>query len=135
VHYGRPLELRRVPHVDLRRVLVAALEREPEINCEPCVGAFDHVALNEALHDLDVGLRGPSQPAAQLEVQLRRDEQAAIIEWRDVQLLTHDARDPFNSFAGSAGLRLALAAKIIRAHGGQIEHDQRIVRVRIPLEQ
>ncbi|HYX42105.1 MAG TPA: hypothetical protein VE821_10430, partial [Pyrinomonadaceae bacterium] len=93
---------------------------------------------SEALHDIDLSLRAPGQTAAPLEVHLRREEQAdataAVIEWRSAQLLTNDARDPFNSFTGSAGLRLALAAKIIRAHGGRIEHDQRTVRVRIPLE-
>src|SRR5205823_9025169 len=98
---------------------------------------FDHAALSEALHDIDLSLRAPGQTAAPLEVHLRREEQAdataAVIEWRSAQLLTNDARDPFNSFTGSAGLRLALAAKIIRAHGGTIERDAGVVRVCLPL--
>ena len=136
--YGRPLALRRVPHVDLRRLLVAALGREPEINCEACLGEFDHAALTEALRDIDVGLRAHGQQAAQLEVHLRREEQdgapSAVIEWRGaLPSNNNDACDPFNSFVGSAGLRLALAAKIIRAHGGQIEHEAHTIRVCLPL--
>jgi signal transduction histidine kinase len=136
VRYGRPLALRRVPHVDLGRVLGAALGREPALDGAACVGEFDHGALTEALRDLDLGLRLPNQPAAQLEVGLRRAEEAgasvAVLEWRGVSSAT-DAHDPLNSFHGGAGLRLALAAKIIRAHGGDIEHDAHIVRVRLPL--
>src|SRR5205085_7074045 len=97
VRYGRPLALRRVPHVDLGRLLVAALGREPLIDCAVCVGEFDHGALTEALRDIDLGLRPPNQSAAQLEVQLRRAEGAsapvAVIEWRGVQTMHNDAHD------------------------------------------
>src|SRR2546423_13167198 len=48
VRYGRTLELRCAPHVDLRRVLATALERESEADAQTdCYGAFDQTALAE----------------------------------------------------------------------------------------
>jgi signal transduction histidine kinase len=129
VRYGRPVELRRAPHVDLRRVLAAALERELEADDEiACQGEFDQTALAEALKHIDAGLpRAPNQPAP--PVRLKREAGACVIEWRGIRTDSN----PFDSFAGGAGLRLALAAKIVRAHGGRIEHDANMVRVHLPL--
>src|SRR5256714_245369 len=137
VRYGRPLELRRVPRTDLRRALIIALEREPdEASGEPCHGEFDQAALIEALKNIDAGLRARKPNATQLEVRLSREERAdasdGVIEWRG-PLGANGARDPFDTFAGGTGLRFALAAKIIRAHGGAIEHDADAVRVRLPI--
>ncbi len=129
VRYGRRVELRRAPHIDLRRILAAALEREPAATDEDtCCGEIDQAALTDALKQINAGLNTA-------EVNLRRAElhgaPVGIIEWRNAQT---GAGDPFNSFAGGQSLRLALAAKTIRAHGGTIEHDARTVRVYIPLE-
>ena len=130
VRYGRPVELRRAAQVDLRRVLAAALEREPETDAQTvCHGEFDQTALAEALKHIDAGLpRVPKQVAP--PVRLKREASECVVEWRGVQATNGD---PFNSFAGSAGLRLALAAKIIRAHGGRVEHEADAVRVRLPI--
>lgn len=130
VRYGRPVELRRAPHVDLRRTLAAALEREPDAaDDDTCYGEIDQAALTDALKQINAGLNTT-------EVNLRRAElngaPVGIIEWRNAQTTGDD--DPFNSFAGGQGLRLALAAKVVRAHGGTIEHDARTVRVCIPLK-
>ncbi|HEX8180346.1 MAG TPA: hypothetical protein VF525_12440 [Pyrinomonadaceae bacterium] len=135
VRYGRPVELRRAPHVDLRRVLTAALAREPDAtDCDQCTGEFDQAALKEALQQINTALAATKRDAAQPVVHLRQEAhegtRSGVIEWRGGQL-TDD--DPFNSFAGSHGLHLALAAKLIRAHGGTIEHDAGAVRVRLPL--
>ena len=129
VRYGHPVALHRAPRVELRRILAAALERELETDDETaCQGEFDQAALAEALKNIDVGLpRAPNQPAP--PVRLKRETGEGIIEWRGIQ----PGGNPFNSFAGSTGLRLALAAKIVRAHGGRIEHDADAVRVRLPL--
>jgi signal transduction histidine kinase len=136
VRYGRPVELRRVPHTDLRRVLVAALEREPEATgVDTCPGEFDQAALTEALKQIDVTLAAPNPNALRPAVGLRYADadgtRFGVIEWRG---LPPASTDLFNSFAGGQGLRLALAAKIIRAHGGQIEHAAGAVRVRIPIK-
>ncbi len=135
VRYGRPVELRRAPHVDLKRVLTAALAREPDAaDCDQCVGEFDHVALTDALQQINTALAATTPGAARPVVHLRQEAhdgaRSGVIEWRGTQL-TGD--DPFNSFTGGQGLHLALAAKLIRAHGGTIEHDAGAVRVRLPL--
>jgi signal transduction histidine kinase len=129
VRYGRPVELRRAPHVELRRVLAAALERELAADEETaCQGEFDQTALAEALKNIDAGLpRVPNQPAQ--PVRLKRADDEGIVEWHGIQT----GGSPFDSFTGSTGLRLALAAKIVRAHGGRIEHDADTVRVHLPL--
>ena len=139
VRYGRPVELRRAPHADLRRILAAALEREPDTSgSEPCAGEFDQAALTDALKSIDATLAAASQNAARPTVHLRREDahgaSVGVIEWRGVQATGSPEGNPFESFAGSQGLRLALAAKLIRAHGGSVEHDTGAVRVRIPLE-
>lgn len=130
VRYGRPIELRCAPHVDLRRTLAAALERElDDTDGDTCCGEIDQTALAEALKQINTGLNTP-------DVYLRRAKRGGasvgVIEWRNAQ--TNDAGDMFNSFAGGQALRLALAAKVVRAHGGTIEHDARTVRVCIPLK-
>ena len=131
VRYGRPVELRCAAQVDLRRVLAAALEREPETDAQiVCHGEFDQAALAEALKHIDVGLQRAPRQAAAPPVRLKREADECVVEWRGVQTTNGD---PFNSFAGSAGLRLALAAKIIRAHGGRVEHEADAVRVCLPI--
>ena len=48
-----------------------------------------------------------------------RDRVYATVEWRGVSVPDSDG-DPFRSFTGGAGLRLALAARVIREHGGEV---------------
>jgi hypothetical protein len=43
------------------------------------------------------------------------DNNRAIVEWSGLKKIDHD---PFRAFKGSEEIRLALAAKIIEAHGG-----------------
>jgi hypothetical protein len=47
--------------------------------------------------------------------------------------LRHLEHDPFRSFAGSDEIKLALAAKIIEAHGGSAKFEDRKFVVVIPL--
>ena len=59
-------------------------------------------------------------------------EPSAVIEWRGLHLV--EGLDPFHSFAGSDGLRMSLAAKIIAAHGGEASHAEGLLRVRLPIK-
>ena len=43
--------------------------------------------------------------------------------------------DPFKSFAGSDEIRMSLAAKIIEAHGGLVQHDQNRFFATLPLSE
>lgn len=135
VRYGRPVELRKQPRTDLARLLTDVAEgaRVAEGRYE---GDFDPPLLAEALKNITCGGRGEGQATDEsLTVGLRRESSGAqpfaVIEWRGLAL--DDGEDPFRSFAGGDGLRLALAAKIIRAHGGEVSHDKGAVRVRLPL--
>jgi signal transduction histidine kinase len=147
VRYGRPVELRRQPHVDLVKILTTIIQSDglgpSSIHLEPPTatleGEFDTQAITEALKTITAGasnLRRPEDNDALL-VYLRREETApvhmAVIEWRGVRLT--DGVDPFHSFVGSDGLRLSLAAKIIAAHGGEATPDTGLLRVRLPIKQ
>ncbi|HEY0077101.1 MAG TPA: hypothetical protein VGB73_00535 [Pyrinomonadaceae bacterium] len=148
VRYGRPVELRRAPRTDLSRLLSAAAEGVPVQTepGEPFEGDFDAPALSEALKNITAGARpratgsAGATPAAMpeqngLEIRLRREQHEgtphAVIEWRGATL--DGEGDPFRTFAGGHGLRLALAARIIQAHGGEAAHDSGVLRVRLPL--
>lgn len=146
VRYGRPVELRRQPHVDLVKILTTIIQSDglgpSGISLEPPTGAlkgeFDNVAITEALKTITAGasnLRRVEDNDALL-IYLRREETArghmAVIEWRGVRLT--DGVDPFHSFVGSDGLRMSLAAKIIAAHGGEAAPDTGLLRVRLPIK-
>jgi signal transduction histidine kinase len=140
VRMGRPLELRRQPHTDLVKIL-ATLENGEGIKIEDemkeLAGDFDVAALTEAFKTITssaINMR-PAGDATSLSIGLRLDEDngRAIIEWRGVK--TSNGDDPFHSFAGSEGLRMSLAAKIIEAHGGETNYDAQTLRAELPLEQ
>ena len=133
VRLGRPLELRRQPRADLRQLLARAIgEGNFEAGPGAFEGEFDAAALGEALKGIGEGLEADAPRVA-----LRRDEAggaaAAVVEWCGVRPTAEGAADIFKSFAGQKGLRLALAARVIRAHGGEVAHQGDVVRARLPL--
>ena len=102
----------------------------------PLAGDFDPSVLAEALQSISAGamkLQGGSENRA-VEVSLRREVlesgTTAVIEWSGFNRLDYD---PFRSFAGGDGIRMSLAAKVIEEHGGSAEHEERMLRVRLPL--
>jgi signal transduction histidine kinase len=140
VRMGRPLELRRQPQTDLVKIL-SSLENDEGIKIEDemkeLAGNFDVAALTEAFKSITsnaINMR-PAGDSKALSIGLRLDEDngRAIIEWRGVK--TSNGDDPFHSFAGSEGLRMSLAAKIIEAHGGETNYDAQTLRAELPLEQ
>lgn len=150
VRYGRPLELRLAPHTDLARLLAAAAEGEPvSVEEGSYEGDFDAPLLTEALKNITALTRpaavkaasgattgGDGGPAtAARRISLRREDGAganfAVIEWDGVR---NDGDDPFHSFKGGGGLRLALAAKIVKSHGGEAAQEGERLRVRLPLD-
>jgi hypothetical protein len=139
VRIGRPLELRRQPQADLVKILKAVEDGEGvrlEAGAKELAGDFDVAAITEAFKTITssaLGLRPPGDSAG-LSICLQADEDGrrAIIEWRGVK--TSNGDDPFHSFAGSEGLRMSLAAKIIEAHGGEANYDTDALRVQLPIE-
>lgn len=147
--YGRPIELKRQPHVDLQKIMrgVAATITETtratgaltgalllEGEHSPLMGEFDPAALTEALRAISVGALKLSKRAEEqgvLRVSLQaQGSDMALIEWHEVNGADHD---PFRSFAGSVEIRMSLAAKIIEAHGGSATRQESTLRVKLPL--
>ncbi len=137
VRYGRPLELRRKPGTDLSKLLSEAAEgRTVETtDGDSFDGDFDPETLREALKNITNGGRAAVAEDAAGRVSLRREGEgasaSAVIEWRGV---APQGEDIFGGFTGGEGLRLALASKIIRAHGGEVSQDGEVLRARLPLQ-
>jgi signal transduction histidine kinase len=141
VRYGRPLELRRQPGTDLARLLEEAAEGARVVrDAGAYEGDFDPALLAEALKSITTGGRAAVQTGDDgggAEVRLAREDEGgrawAAVEWRGAGAPDSDG-DPFRSFTGGAGLRLALAARIIREHGGEVSSAGGVIRARLPLQ-
>ena len=140
VRFGRPLELRRAPGVDLAQLLRAAAgpEVSPDVQAGPFLGEFDAGALAVALRDITAVLHGAGADGGGRTISLRREGRGAaavaVAEWGGLKT-GGGTVSPFDTFAGSAGLRLAQAARVVRAHGGAVEHADGAVSIRLPLTQ
>jgi signal transduction histidine kinase len=133
VRFGRALELRRQPGTDLARLLQDSADGA-HVECDggPFEGDFDPVLLAEALKNITAGALGESGASDGVgRVRLSGDGSGAVVEWRGAAV--SDGEDPFRSLAGAAGLRMALAAKIVRAHGGEVSSEGGRIRARLPL--
>ena len=139
VRYGRPLELRRQPGTDLARLARDAAEGARfETDGGSYEGDFDPDLLAEALKNITAGGRVEARAGeGAAEVRLRREQAVGgrfgLVEWRGV-FAPGAEEDPFRGLAGGAGLRLALAARVIRAHGGEVSHEGGVARARLPLQ-
>jgi signal transduction histidine kinase len=140
VRMGRPLELRRQPQTDLVKILKGVEETEGvrvEAEAQELAGDFDVAAITEAFKTITSSALalGRAGDASALTIRLAPGEggRSAIVEWRGVKAVNGD--DPFHSFAGSDGLRMSLAAKIIEAHGGETGSDAHTLRAELPLAQ
>lgn len=140
VRFGRPLDLHPQPHVDLAQLLREATIKDQlvtDVAEQTFEGAFDAEKMREALQAMSGNAWAHASADESQHVSLRPDEDEnggtyAVIEWRGLKYQP-DAQ-PFHSFAGSDALRMALAGKIIRAHGGSVAHDAHTLRARLPLE-
>ena len=138
VRVGRPVELRRQPQTNLVKILTGLENGEGikvEAEVDELAGDFDVAAITEAFKTITsnaLAMR-PAGDDRELSISVRPDEggRKAIIEWRGVK--TNNGDDPFHSFAGSEGLRMSLAARIIAAHGGVAECDADTLRAQLPL--
>jgi signal transduction histidine kinase len=153
VRYARPVELRRQPHTDLRKVVVDAAKGastiladlsspaplKVEIESGSWPGEFDRAALSEALKAITEQVLGSSSAtdASHLSLHLRRVETTkspeALVEWQGINLDTREPR--VHSLYGKANIHAALAGKIIEAHGGRIEYAPNTIRAWLPLSE
>lgn len=135
VRLSRPLEVRR-QQTDLSKIVSETGAGEgisTEVDIDSLVGEFDAGALAEAFKTITTNAlarRDPDNSAGVL-IHLRSAQDQALVEWHGLKIGPDD--DLFHSLAGGEGIRMSLAAKSIEAHGGAVEHDDRSLRVRLPL--
>ncbi|HLM25043.1 MAG TPA: hypothetical protein VK274_08295 [Pyrinomonadaceae bacterium] len=142
VKYGQPVDLKKQPGVELDKVLrgVCASVNEGgsrivmDSNSESIQGNLDLFKLTDAFKWLCAGAmkHKPNQDeGGEIFVRTKASDGAeAVIEWSGLRELDHD---PFRSFAGSDEIKLALAAKIIEAHGGSAKFTDNTFVVVLPL--
>ena len=136
VRFGRQIELRRQPGTDLARLVADSADGAPfETDGGSYEGDFDPTLLAEALKSITAGARGEGgteDGGGTTRVRLSGEGSGAVVEWLGAAV--SDGDDPFRSLAGATGLRMALAARIVRAHGGEVSHEGGRIRARLPLQ-
>jgi signal transduction histidine kinase len=135
VRFGRAIELRRQPGTDLARLVADAADgAQVETDGGHFEGDFDPVLLAEALKNITAGARGEgagSGDGGGTRIRLAGDGAGAVVvEWLGAMAVEGD---PFRDLAGATGLRMALAARIIRAHGGEVSREGGRMSARLPL--
>jgi signal transduction histidine kinase len=142
VEYGRQIELKKQPGFEVQKVLrtVCSSLDGPEAqivmdpSSDPVQADLDPLKLTDAFKWISTaaiknGRKGEEAGPVTVRVSAT-DDREATVEWSGLQKIDHD---PFRSFVGSDEIRLALAAKIIEAHGGSAKlADDRFV-VQLPL--
>jgi|SRR5947209_2076009 len=141
VQYGRPIELHRQQQIDLQKLMrgvlsslgngATGIDIANDTVVPALIGEFDPTALSDALRDISLGAAKTRQNGTSLDINFHVAEPGvAVIEWHGSYF---ENGDPFQSFRGSEGIRMSLAAKIIEAHGGVAEYETNLLRVRLPL--
>ncbi len=146
VRYARPMEIRCQPHVDLGKLVLdniraASVQQgksEGFIRCEideaNLQGQFDSLALSQAIAAITEQSFVKGGLDNRISVRLRKADTApdeAFIEWLQENPLGSIISG--RSLEGHANVHIALAAKIIKAHGGRIEFEPKRIRVWLPL--
>ena len=140
VRYGQPVELKKQSGVEVDKVLRSACATVDEkivwkTDSDALQGTVDNFKLADAFKWLCSGALKHRHPddGAEITVSTKlvgNNSGQAVIEWAGLRQLDHD---PFRSFAGSDEIKLALAAKIIEAHGGSAKFIDRRFVIELPL--
>ena len=144
VEYGRQIELKKQPGFEVQKVLrtVSSTLDGPgaQIVVDPSSdsvqGSFDPLKLTDAFKWISAAAiknrrHGDGAEATPVSVKVAAvGDNEAVIEWSGLNRMDHD---PFHSFMGSEEIRLALAAKIIEAHGGSAKIAEDRFVVKLPL--
>ncbi len=123
VQYARPIELKKQPGFDIQKAMRSICSRLNQ-NSSPIVCDSNVESLPGNLDPTRL-----SHTPVRVSV-IREGSDQAKIEWSGFATIDHD---PFRSFAGSDEIKMSLAAKIIEAHGGSVEHDHNRFLATLPL--
>jgi light-regulated signal transduction histidine kinase (bacteriophytochrome) len=129
VEYGQQIELKKQPGFEVQKVLrtvCSSFDGAPspivvDASSDSVQGDFDPLKLTDAFKWISSAAiknrrnddEGKTKPVSVKVAAV--DNNRAIVEWSGLKKIDHD---PFRAFKGSEEIRLALAAKIIEAHGG-----------------
>jgi signal transduction histidine kinase len=142
IQYGREIEIKKQAGFDMQKVLrgICAdlnVTNGPvsfQSNGEPLPGEFDPQKLTDALKWISMGAIKHARGAGVITVSTKREINnsgaAVIVEWTGGGSWDHD---PFLSFAGSDEIRMSLAARIVKAHGGSSKHGSNSLIVTLPI--
>jgi light-regulated signal transduction histidine kinase (bacteriophytochrome) len=142
VRYGQPVELKKQAGVEVDKVLRAICAGFSEAGSrivleagsDTIQGNLDLFKLTDALKWLCAGAlkhRQNGENETDVAVTAKLSENGTVvIEWSGLRPLEHD---PFRAFAGSDEIKMALAAKIIEAHGGSVKLVDKKFEVSLPL--
>ena len=145
VRYAQPVELKKQPGFEIDKVLrticmnlndTTSQQIALKENSDAVQGDVDPFKLTDALKWISIGAvkhRDNENDGGAISVSVKEsagDRGAAVIEWSGLRQLD---RDPFRSFAGSDEIKLALAEKIIQAHGGSAAFMKKKFVVELPL--
>jgi signal transduction histidine kinase len=139
VRYAQPVDLKKQPGFEIDKVLRTICANFGsqivwDDGSDVVQGNFDHFKLTDALKWICTGAlkhRQNENEAGVITVSVKAiGTGQAVVEWSGLRQLD---RDPFRSFAGSDEVKLALAAKIIEAHGGSAKFIEKKFVVELPL--
>ena len=146
VEYGREIELKKQTGFEVQKVLRTVCSSldgpEARIVMDPASasvhGDLDPLKLTDAFKWISTAAiknrrddeNDQKAEAKPVSVKVAAVDKKAIIEWSGLRKIDHD---PFRSFVGSEEIRLALAAKIIEAHGGSATLAEDRFVVQLPL--
>ena len=149
VRYAQPLELRRQPRRDLKKIIFGAASEgvqrvsgplsEPlacEVEDTSLTGEFDPSILAEAFNALtnEALVNAASKQPGSISIKARRAETGSptvLVEWHGLRPRVQAPAS--HSFDGYHSAYAAFAAKVIAAHGGTVEFTDKAIRVALPL--
>jgi signal transduction histidine kinase len=141
VRYGQPIELKKQAAVEVGKLLRSVCSSFDDqvvpvvfSNSREIQAHADHFKLSDAFKWMCMGAikhRQTENGAGEINVTAKPEDERVVLEWSGLRQLDHD---PFRSFAGSDEVKLALAAKIIEAHGGSAKFIDRKFVVVLPLQ-
>jgi nitrogen fixation/metabolism regulation signal transduction histidine kinase len=146
VRFARPLELRKSPQTDLRKMILSVAETPNRdsgglelpsialhIDDVEMLGEFDGALLVEAFNAITAEIRNsiPGKSGNTVSLHLHREADHGLCEWRGGKLKSR--YQAINNSNGCGTIHTALAAKIIEAHGGRVQCDADQIRAWLPL--